>query len=87
MVTEHTGRIQRNLMIESQENTQIDVRRQGLTDPISWDPSSYCLGLASKTALNWHLIVKDMEYNVDLTKNYCITVTMQKISSIHKLIW
>ena len=43
-------------------------------------------GLASKTALNWHLIVKDIEYNVGLTKNCCITVSMQKISSIHKLI-
>ena len=41
MVTEHTDRIQRNLMIEFQENTQIDVRRQGLTDPISWGPFSY----------------------------------------------
>ena len=42
-------------------------------------------GLASKTAVNWHLKVKDIEYNVGLTKNYCITVSMQKISSIHKL--
>ena len=43
-------------------------------------------GLASKTAINWHLKVKDIEYNVGITKNYCITVSMQKISSIHKLI-
>ena len=43
-------------------------------------------GLASKTAINWHLKVKDIEYNFGLTKNYCITVSMQKISSIHKLI-
>ena len=43
-------------------------------------------GLTSKTAVNWHLEVKDIEYNVGLTKNYCITVSMQKISSIHKLI-
>ena len=43
-------------------------------------------GLASKTAINWHLKVKDIEYNVGLTKSYCITVSMQKISSIHKLI-
>ena len=41
-------------------------------------------GLTSKTAVNWHLKVKDI--NVVLTKNYCITVSMQKISSIHKLI-
>ena len=44
------------------------------------------MGLTSKTAVNWHLKVKDIEYNVGLTKNYCITVSMQKISSIHKLI-
>ena len=43
-------------------------------------------GLTSKTAVNWHLKVKDIEYNVDLTKNYCITISKQKISSIHKLI-
>ena len=43
-------------------------------------------GLASKTAINWHLKVKNIEYNVGLTNNYCITVSMQKVSSIHKLI-
>ena len=42
--------------------------------------------LASKTAVNWHLKVKDIEHNVDLIKTYCITVNMLKISSIHKLI-
>ena len=44
------------------------------------------MGLRSKTAVTWHLKVKDIEYNVGLTKSYCITVSMQKISSIHKLI-
>ena len=43
-------------------------------------------GLASKTAINWHLKVKNTEYNVGLTRNYCITVSMQKVSSIHKVI-
>ena len=43
-------------------------------------------GLTSKTTVNWHLKLKDIEYNVDLTKNYCITVSMQKISSVHKLV-
>ena len=43
-------------------------------------------GLTSKTAVNWHSKVKDIEYNVGLTKSYCITVSMQKISSIHELI-
>ena len=44
------------------------------------------MGLRSKTAVNWHLKVKDIEHKVGLTKSYCITVIMQKISSIHKLI-
>ena len=43
-------------------------------------------GLASKTAINGHLKVKNSEYNVDLSNNYWITVSMQKVSSIHKLI-
>ena len=43
-------------------------------------------GLARKTAINWHLKVKNIEYNVGLTNNYYITVSMQKASSIHKLI-
>ena len=29
--------------------------------------------------------VKDIDYDVVLKKNYCITVTMQKMSSIHTL--
>ena len=33
-------------------------------------------GVASKTAINWHLKVKDIEYNVGLTKSYYITVSM-----------
>ena len=43
-------------------------------------------GLTSTTAVDWHLKVKDKKCDVDLIKNYCITVSMQKISSIHKLI-
>ena len=42
------------------------------------------MGLTSKTAVNWHLKVKDIEYNVDLTKSYCITVSTQNISSIQQ---
>ena len=42
--------------------------------------------LASKTVINWHLKVKDTDYNIGLTKHYCITISMQNISSIHKLI-
>ena len=46
----------------------------------------HVMGLTSKTAVNWHLKVKDIEYKVVLAKSYCITGSMQKISSIHKLI-
>ena len=74
-------------MIQFHENTQTDVRRQGWTDPTSWDPilPAIARGLASKTAINWHLKVKDIVYNAGLTKNYCITISIQK-PSIHKLI-
>ena len=41
-------------------------------------------GLASKTAITWHLKVKNIEYNVGLINNYCITVSMQKVSSIRE---
>ena len=44
------------------------------------------MGLTSKTSVNLHLKVKDIEYNDGLTKSYCITVSMQKISLIQKLI-
>ena len=43
-------------------------------------------GLTSTTAIDWCLKVKDIAYDVGLTKNYCITASMQKISSIHTLI-
>ena len=43
-------------------------------------------GLTNTTAVDWHLKAKNKKCNVGLIKNYCITVSMQKISSIHKLI-
>ena len=42
-------------------------------------------GLTSTTAVEWNLRLKDIEYNVCLTKKYCITVSMQKINSINTL--
>ena len=42
-------------------------------------------GSTSSAAVECHLKVKDTDYDVGLTKTYCITVTMYKISSIHKL--
>ena len=32
----------------------------------------------STTAVEWHLQVKDTEYDVRLIENYCITISMQK---------
>ena len=43
-------------------------------------------GLTSTTAVDWHLKVKNKKRDVGLIKNYCITVIMQKISSILKRI-
>ena len=43
-------------------------------------------GLTSTTVVDWHFEVKDIEYDVGLTKNYCLTVSMQIISSDHILI-
>ena len=43
-------------------------------------------GPTSTTAVDWHLPAKDTEGHVRLTKNYCLTVSMQKTQSIQKLI-
>ena len=43
-------------------------------------------GPTTTTAVDWHSKVKDRVQYVGLTKHYCITVSMQKISPIHKLI-
>ena len=40
---------------------------------------------ANKYNCSW-LALKNKKYDVGLITNYCITVSMQKISSIHKLI-
>ena len=72
-------------MIQSQENSQTDGRREGQTlfHRILL-ATTRCL--ISTTAVDWHLKVKFIEYHVSLTKNYCTTVIMQKIISIHKFI-
>ena len=48
--------------------------------------STTAKGLTSTTPLDWYLEAKNKKCNVGLIKNYCITVSMQKISSIHKLV-
>ena len=75
-------------MIQFQENTRTDGRTEGWTDPTLQDPSSYYRG--STNVVDWHLKVKDIEYNVSLTKNCCIThhsLQAKKLSSIHELIF
>ena len=72
-------------MIQFQENTQMSAGKDGQTLFHRILPAT-ASGLISKAAVKWHLKVKDMEYNVGLTKSYCIKVSMQKISSLHKLI-
>ena len=44
------------------------------------------IGSTSATAVGWYLKVEDIEYDVGLTKSYCLTVGMQKMTSIHILI-
>ena len=82
---QHPGKIQRNVMIQFKENTQMSGSKDGQTlfHGILRATTS---GLARKTAINLHLKVKNIEYNVGLTNNCYITVSMQKASSIHKLI-
>ena len=38
--------------------------------------------LASATAVDWHLKVEDIEYDVCLTKHYCITLVLHQASSL-----
>ena len=71
-------------MIQFQENTWTARQKDGQTlfhrsIPATTD------GPTSTTAVDWYLKAKDIEQNVDLTKNYCNTVSMQKTSSIHTL--
>ena len=84
------AKILKHLMIQFQENTQADGRKdkrtEGQTDPTLKDPSGYQQGSKKYNCSRLALKVKGTEKDVGLTKNYCITTSMQKISSIHKLI-
>ena len=73
-------------MIQFKENIQIDIRREGWTNPISQDPSSY--HWASNKYNCSRLAFQSQRQKVQCWSNqkFCITVSMQKISSIHKLI-
>ena len=71
-------------MIQLQENTQSYDRREGWTLFHRFLPVIDGV-LTSTTAVDWYLKVKDIEHDVGLNKNYCITVIMQKIISIYIL--
>ena len=77
---QHHAKIQRNIIIQFQENNQTDGRMEGQTDPISQDPSSYHQGSNKYNCsrLAFKIKVEDIEYDFGLTKNYCITVSIQK---------
>ena len=82
----HHGKIQRNLMIEFQENTgQMSGGKDG-QNLFGRILLAIADGLTSTTAVDWHIKVKDKKCDIGLTKNYCITISMKKINSIHKLI-
>ena len=72
-------------MVQFKENTQMSGTKDRQTLFHGILPAT-TRGLARETAINWHLKIKNIEYNVGLTNNYYITVSMQKASSIHKLI-
>ena len=67
-------------MIQFQENNPTESRMEGWTDPIHGTILATARGPTSTTAVDWHLKVKDVECNVSLTKNYCLTASMQKVS-------
>ena len=75
-------KILRNPMVQFQENTQTDGKTERKT--LHRTPPATPGGPSSTTAAEWHLKFKVIERSVGLTKNYCITISMQNISSIHK---
>ena len=66
------SKTQKNLVIKFQENTQIDGRIEEQTQFHTILAATAGV-LTSTTTVDWHLKVKDVEYDVGLTKNYCIT--------------
>ena len=54
---------------------------KGRTDPISFPTAARCS--TSTIAVGWNLKVKDIEYDVGLTKNYYLTVSMQKKNQLN----
>ena len=75
-VFQYYAEIQRNLMIQFQQNNPTDSRMEEGTDPISQDPSGYCQGSNKYSCSRSAFKVKDIEYDICLTKNSCLTVSM-----------
>ena len=73
-------------MIQFQEITRTECSTEGRQTLFYRTIPANAGGPTSTTAVEQHLKVKDIEYDIGITKNYCMTVSMQKISSIHKLI-
>ena len=82
---QHHAKFQKIVMIQFQENAWRDSKTEERTLFHRILPAT-TRGLANTTAVDWHLKVKNIEYNDGLTKNCCITFSMQKITSIHTLI-
>ena len=86
-VFQYHAEIHRNLMIQSQEkkpNTQQDGR---MDRPISQNPSGYCQRSNKQNCSR--LALKSQRYGRQCQSNqkkYCLAVSMEKNSSIHKLI-
>ena len=80
--SQHHAKILKILMIQFQEKTWTNIGRKDRDTLFHRTLPATAGGPTSTTAVDWHLKIKDI-----LTKNYCITVSMQKISSIHKLIF
>ena len=71
-------------MIQFQEKARTNGKTEGQTEPFKALPAT-ARGPTITNAVDWHVRVKITELDVDLTKNYCMTVSKQKISSIHNL--
>ena len=77
--------MQKNQLIPSDHPGNTAQRMDGQTlfhKTVSATPR----GPTNTIAVDWHLKVRDTEYDVCLMKNYCITVTIKNIISIIKLI-
>ena len=74
--------ISKGFLAQSQENTRTDSRTKGQT-LFSRTLLTTAEGPTRLTAVDWHLKVKDTEYDDCLIKAYCIKFSMQV--GLHKL--